>query len=251
MAHTDRESHLVTPQTTTERLSAALMGGLESLVARQSAVGDRPVFDPAEFPWVAALEAEWPRIRADLDRVLEYRGQLPNFQDVTADVGTITDDDQWKTFIFCGYGMVSRANCEFCADTWRALQQVPGLKTAFFSILSPRKHIPEHRGPYNGVLRYHMGLRVPAARDRCWIRVADEHHCWDEGRSLVFDDSYNHEVRNDTDEYRAILFVDFLRPLRFPMNGVNRAFLRGAQWLPALREGQQRHQRWERGFYRR
>jgi len=166
-------------------------------------------------------------------------------------VGTITTDDQWKTFFFCGYGMVSRANCEFCPDTWRILQQIPGLKTAFFSILSPRKHIPEHRGPYNGVLRYHLGLRVPAAREHCWIRVGEETHHWDEGQSLVFDDSYNHEVRNDTDEYRAVLFVDFVRPLHFPMSVVNRAFLKGAQWLPALREGQARHRRWERGFYHR
>ena len=34
------------------------------------------------------------------------------------------------------------------------------MMTAFFSILAPGKHIPPHRGPYKGLLRYHLGLQV-------------------------------------------------------------------------------------------
>src|SRR5580704_2077719 len=60
--------------------------------------GDQPVFDNAKFPWVAAIEAEFPKIRAELDRVMLRRDELPNFQDISSDVKTIQTDNNWKTF---------------------------------------------------------------------------------------------------------------------------------------------------------
>jgi beta-hydroxylase len=44
---------------------------------------------------------------------------------------------------------------------------------------------------------------------------------WEEGRSVVFDDTYMHEVWNETDEERVVLFVDFTRPLPFPVSVLN------------------------------
>ncbi len=102
------------------------------------------------------------------------------------------------------------------------LEQVPGMMTAFFSILAPGKYIPDHRGPFNGVLRYHLGLKVPEPAEQCRIRVADEYAHWEEGESLLFDDTYRHEVWNDTDGERAVLFMDVRRPLRFPFDLLDR-----------------------------
>ncbi len=53
-----------------------------------------------------------------------------------------------------------------CPRTAALMREIPGMTTAMFSILSPRKHILDHRGPYKGVLRYHLGLIVPAATRR-------------------------------------------------------------------------------------
>ena len=55
-------------------------------------------------------------------------------------------------------------NCARCPETVRVLKSIPGMKSAMFSILAPRKHIPEHRGMYKGVLRYHLGLIVPGRK---------------------------------------------------------------------------------------
>ena len=96
------------------------------------------------------------------------------------------------------------------------MREIPGMTTAMFSILSPRKHILDHRGPYKGVLRYHLGLIVPEDAERCRIRVGEDVRHWEEGKSMIFDDTFNHEVWNDTDETRVVLFVDVLRPLPFP-----------------------------------
>jgi len=101
------------------------------------------------------------------------------------------------------------------------------MTTAFFSILAPGKHIPAHRGPYKGVLRYHLGLKIPEPASQCRIRVGDEVRHWAEGESLLFDDTYDHEVWNDTDGERAILFMDVERPLPEPWASFNRAVI----WL--------------------
>jgi beta-hydroxylase len=124
------------------------------------------------------------------------------------------------------YGRKIVENCRCCPETTRLIETIPGMKTAFFSILGPRKHIPEHRGPYTGVLRYHLGLIVPRQKEACRIRVDSDIAHWEEGRSVVFDDTYSHEVWNDTDEERVVLFVDFARPLPFPMSVLNEAVIR-------------------------
>ncbi len=184
-----------------------------------TADGRRVFFDPADFPWTAAIEAGWPAIRRELEEVLRDRDQIPNFQDISEDQKLITEGDDWKTFFFFGYGHEVPANCARCPETTRLLRHIPGLKTAMFSILVPGKHIPEHRGPYKGVLRYHLALMIPPPEGSCRIRVADEVRLWREGRSLIFDDSWLHEAWNDGEGDRVVLFVDFERPLPFPLPG--------------------------------
>ena len=72
---------------------------------------------------------------------------------------------------------------------------------------------------------------------------------WDEGESLIFDDTYEHEVWNDTSGFRAVLFVDFVRPVKFPFNLLNQFILNAAIFTPAIREAQERHEKWEKKFY--
>jgi len=231
------------------RLIAGFIGVSEWLLAKFSRVGDRPVFSREDFPWVAAIEAEWPAIRAELDRVMERRDELPNFQDISSEVKTIQTDNNWKTFMFCGFGAWSEENCRQCPATIAALKKIPGMTTAFFSIVSPRKHIPAHRGPYNGVLRLHLGLIVPEPREQVRIRVDDQICTWQEGKVLLFDDSYDHEVWNDTDSWRVVLFVDFVRPVWFPFNVLNRLILSAAVLTPFIREAQENQAKWEKDFY--
>jgi beta-hydroxylase len=71
-----------------------------------------------------------------------------------------------------------------------------------------------------------LGLIVPREKEACRIRVGPEIAHWEEGRSVVFDDTYLHEVWNDTDEERVVLFVDFARPLPFPVSLLNEAMIR-------------------------
>lgn len=222
----------------------------ERLNLRYAKYGNPSVYDNALFPWVADIERSWADIRVELDRVLLRRSELPNIQDITADAKSITTDSGWKIFLFLAYGIESKLNIALCPKTWRIVKQIPGLKTAMFSVFQPGKRLSPHRGPYNGVLRLHLGLLVPDHDGNLGIRIGSEKRSWSEGEVLIFDDAYEHEAWNETDMPRVVLFVDFEKPLKFPVNLINKALLKLALLTPYVREGDDNLRRWERAFYR-
>ena len=224
---------------------AALM---ERLITRLTRDGRRTFFDPAQFAWTAELEAGFPAIRQELDRALLTRERIPNFQDISADQAVLTQGEQWKTLLLHGYGRPVPENCALCPRTDALVRRIPGMKTAMFSILAPGKHIPEHRGPYKGVLRYHLGLIVPEPVAASAIRVGPDTRQWAEGASLVFDDSHPHEAWNGSGATRVVLFVDFLRPLPAWLSLLNRAMVWRLSTTPFISDtialARQAAQRW-------
>jgi ornithine lipid ester-linked acyl 2-hydroxylase len=227
----------------------AVVAFAERLNLRCAKLGNPCVYENECFPWAADLEREWRTIRGELDRVLLRKDELPNVQDITVDAASITRDDRWKIFLFVAYGVRSARNCDLCPETWRIVQRIPGLRTAMFSILEPGKRIPPHRGPYNGVLRLHLGLVVPEPRDLVAIRIGPELRDWKEGQALIFDDAYEHEAWNETGRERVVLFIDFARPLSFPASALNGLLLNLAVFTPFLREGSENLRRWEQSFH--
>jgi beta-hydroxylase len=221
----------------------------ERLNVAFSKVGNPPIYDKAVFPWAAEVEAAFPAIRTELVRVLTRKDDLPGFHEISSDVSTISQDRGWKTFLLAGYGFRSDANIALCPQTWAACQKIPGLITVMFSILEPGKHLPPHRGPYNGVLRLHLGLIVPEPREDLGIRVENEIYRWKDGEAVMFDDAFEHEAWNRTPHTRVVLFVDFRKPLRFPANVLNWLLLNLAVFTPFIREGMGNQKAWEKRFY--
>ena len=231
------------------RLFMAIVALAERLNLACARLGNPCVYDSAVFPWVAGIEREWRVLRKELDGLMVRKAELPNVQEITADAVSLSQDADWKIFPLTAYGIRSQPNIELCPETWRVVQTIPRLRTAMFSILEPGKRLPPHRGPYNGVLRLHLGLLIPEPRERAAIRVGTEQHHWAEGRVLIFDDAYEHEAWNETEQARVVLFVDFERPMRFPANVINRLLLAVAPFTPFLREGADNLRRWERSFH--
>jgi beta-hydroxylase len=220
----------------------------EGAIRHGTAQGRQTFFDPTRFDWVAELETHWQTIRRELDGVLTHRVHLPGFHHVVSERTSwaITRDLDWQVFMFYGYGHRVEENCQKCPETATLIGRVPGLKAAFFSILAPGKHIPPHRGPYNGVLRYHLGLMMPHNQTACRIRVGNEFAHWTEGKSLIFDDSHEHEVWNETDDVRVVLFMDVVRPLPFPISMLNRAFLKWVESSDFVKQAHHRTTAWDK-----
>ncbi len=228
------------------KVGKTLLHWLEKAIARYSVLGDRFFFDPHYFSWTSTLENNWQTIRKELDLVLESTEKLPNFHDISQDQYRLSNDGLWKTFFLYGYGIKMEQNCQRCPKTTQLIESIPGMKTAFFSIMLPGKHIPEHRGPYKGLLRYHLALKVPQDREKCLIRVGNESRHWSEGKSLLFDDSFVHEAWNLTDEIRVVLFMDIVRPTKLPVSILNHLLINLIRWSPYIQDARKNQQQWDK-----
>jgi aspartyl/asparaginyl beta-hydroxylase (cupin superfamily) len=210
--------------------------------------GNPAIYDSRVFPWAAELEDSWTTIRGELAQLMMRRDALVGHGDRSSP--TIGEDRGWTTFILANYFRRYEHNIEQCPETWRLVQRVPGLVSAMFSVLEPGARLPAHCGPYNGLLRLHLGLIIPEPREAVAIRIDGTVHHWEEGRALIFDDTYEHEARNESGHTRVVLFIDFERPLKFPARFVNRRLLRSYFFKPFVREGAADQGRWARRFYR-
>ena len=215
---------------------------VESWIVGASEVGSGPFIDPARFGWVRALESGHGAVRAELEALLATDLEVQSSHDMYAAASVSVD--RWQSVLLRYYGM-DCGLADRCPRTVRLLDRIPGLRAASFSILWPGATIPPHRGPYAGVVRYHLAVVVPEPADGCGIRVGDEVEHWEEGRSLVFDESYEHEAWNRTDGMRAALLLDIVRPLRQPARAVNAVALAAFAVSPYARSTKRRNREWE------
>ena len=208
-----------------KRNGKRLIRRLRDFLASQSLVSNDPVIDHTQFPALDAFSEHWEEIRDEVKEILKHRELVPGFEDVSPDQTRIAKDKNWRTFILYGFGTKMEKNCAQAPVTTRLLEQVPNLQTAWFSIMAPRYHVAAHRGVTKSILRAHLGLLIPKDAESCRLRVDTEICVWREGEVFVFDDTYEHEVWNDTDEERVILLFDFDRPMRFWGRALNSVFV--------------------------
>jgi ornithine lipid ester-linked acyl 2-hydroxylase len=202
-----------------------LIRGLADFLGRQSLVGNGAVLENAHFPFLKEFENNWPAIEREVREILKFREDIPVFQDVSPDQMRIARGTNWRTFILYGFGSRLEKNCKQAPVTTSLLSQVPNIQSAWFSILGPNYHIPAHRGVTKGIVRAHMGLIIPKDSKNCYMRIGDHIKVWQQGEVFVFDDTYVHEVYNNTDDDRVILLFDFDRPMSLLGRMVSSSFL--------------------------
>jgi len=205
--------------------------------------GSKTFFHIDAFPWVASVEAQWQAVRHELDRVLLAMEVLPGFEEIQVEQTELTTDKRWKIFPLFVYG--KWLNEKRCPATSHALRKIPELKAAMFSILEPNKELPPHRGPYSGVLRYHLGLKIPQPESQCGIDVGGDVRNWQEGASLIFDDSHEHSAWNRSSEERIVLFVDFARPLPDRLKATNELVLQAIAESEFIGKALKEWHKWE------
>ncbi|MFQ5416135.1 MAG: aspartyl/asparaginyl beta-hydroxylase domain-containing protein [Myxococcota bacterium] len=220
----------------------------DGILKHYSEIGDPGYPDPAYFPWVKDLESKAEAIQKELEVLLQSPDRLPQLRKISPDHDRIADSDKWRAFFLFGYGYRAEHGCAQCPETVRALEAVPGLESAFFSILQPGMHIRRHRGPTKSLLVCHLGLKVPGDREKCVIRVDDDIRPWEEGKVLILDDTHEHEVWNDTDETRVVLLFHVRRPLRFPGSLVGDFIFNAIRSSPFVRDGRRNLADWEEQF---
>lgn len=197
----------------------------------------------AQYRGLEALEKSYPLVQKECLELLARQESLTDIKELG---GNYTQAGihviRWKSFMLKS-GEFIEENCRLAPETARLLRGVPGLYTAFFSILEPRQYVTPHWGYYKGFVRYHLGVLIPDdnADGRCWLRVNDdpvanasrdvsaieqcEKYYWHDGEGVVFDDTYLHDAANESDEVRVVLWLDLAKKLPWYVQPVNRLFL--------------------------
>lgn len=206
------------------RLGKHLRGVFDRMIASSSLVPNDPVLDVRDFAWTQVLRSNWQAIRDEAIAVALRGEASPSLATISPDHRSIAEVDKWRSFFLWGYGFPIEDNLARCPRTQQVVDAIPGLNTAFFSILAPGTHIPDHRGVTKGLITCHLGLVVPRDGD-VRMRVDDRIVRWSEGETLIFDDTYQHEVWNDTTGTRVVLLIQFERPLRNPGRWIADLFL--------------------------
>lgn len=197
------------------RYGKHLRGGFDRLIAASSLVPDEAVLDVRDFAWTQQLRENWQAIRDEALAAALTPDATPPLAAISPDHRAIAHPAKWRSCFLWGYGYSVPENIHRCPVTASLVEGIPGLNSAFFSILAPGTHIPPHRGVTKGLITCHLGLIIPRDGD-ARMRLEDRVVRWAEGETLIFDDTRDHEVWNDTSGTRIVLAIQFRRPLRNP-----------------------------------
>eukprot|EP00075_Anas_platyrhynchos_P016770 XP_027306023.1 aspartyl/asparaginyl beta-hydroxylase [Anas platyrhynchos] len=159
---------------------------------------------------VKSLEKNWKLIRDEGLAVMDKKQSLFLPEDEN-----LREKGDWSQFTLWQQGRKNENACKGVPKTCALLERFPeatGCRRGQikYSVMHPGTHVWPHTGPTNCRLRMHLGLVIP--KEGCRIRCAQENRTWEEGKVLIFDDSFEHEVWQDAENYRLIFIVDVWHP---------------------------------------
>ncbi len=178
-----------------------------------------PYFARSLSPWVEALESQTSAIQGELEALLGladsgervFGSDAVEAQNLRGYRGAPT----WTGHYLYRHGERRELNCRTSPVTAAALDDLPLCRVpahgpeVLFSVFTSGTHLLPHRGVTNTRVVGHLPLVVPPD---CALRVGGENHVWQEGRVVVFDDTYEHEAWNRSDQVRVVLIFDLWNP---------------------------------------
>lgn len=122
----------------------------------------------------------------------------------------------WRLFLVSiGEHIVPEAE-KMCPFLTSLVKQCREIKSCFYSILPPRVEIPTHQGYFKGLIRYQVALSVPK-NNPPYLLLNGEKYVWKRGSGVLFDDTFFHEVTNNSEEARVVIYMDVMRKIKNPI----------------------------------
>ncbi|EDY87199.1 peptide-aspartate beta-dioxygenase [gamma proteobacterium HTCC5015] len=196
---------------------STVMGPINMLVYAFSKTPNTPYLPLNSHEELRVFRDNWEKIAEEARKMYEFghvRDSASSRDDAAFNSFFKTG---WKRFYLKWYGEPLASARELCPTTVDLIEQVPSINAAMFTLLPPGAKLPQHRDPFAGSLRYHLGLMTPND-DACYISVDGQHYSWRDGEDVLFDETYIHYAKNETDQTRLIFFADVARPMRGPVS---------------------------------
>src|SRR5580658_3786032 len=171
---------------------STFMAPYNSLVYLFSAVPNKPILNLGDFPELAPLRDNWETIRDEAKRLYDA-GHIAGAQKHNDLAFNSFFKRGWKRFYLKWYDEFMPSAKEICPKTVELVQSIPSVHAALFALLPGKSKLGEHRDPFAGSLRYHLGLMTPNSDD-CRIYVDGSAYSWRDGQAVIFDETYIHSV---------------------------------------------------------
>lgn len=180
-------------------------------------ISGTPVLDSAHlFPDAQRFTGQWQQIREEALTVAEDLRNIPRFHEIMIEQASISNNDarDWRMFIMKAYGQPIARNLARCPTLAGLIATSPDVLSASLSFLAPGKQVPAHRGPFRGILRGYLVLSMPKRADglpAAVLKVDGQEYRLNDGEFMLWDDTFEHEVWNDSAEVRTVLLLDIRR----------------------------------------
>lgn len=180
-------------------------------------ISSSPVLDSNRlFPDAQRFTAHWQQIREETLTVAQDLRNIPRFHEIMSEQASISANDarDWRMFIMQAYGQPIARNLARCPQLAQLIASSPDVLSASLSFLAPGKQVPAHRGPFRGILRGYLVLSMPKRADgepAAVLKVDGREYRLNEGEFMLWDDTFEHEVWNDSDQVRTVLLLDIRR----------------------------------------
>lgn len=178
--------------------------------------------------WYRSLEAEAPAMTAEWDRFIGGGWRLPMIEHLLG-APQENENSYWKAGLLFSSRKPSDPLAQHFPRTVKALLGVPGIRAAMLSVLGPGGTLPPHAGCNRGTLRFLWGLRCPEGSG---LSIWGKEHPLPTGSGLLFDDTAVHATWNESDEPRALVLCDLIRPMKGTLSSLeNGLFQRAVHML--------------------
>lgn len=179
-----------------------------------------PIYEPKNIEWASELEKSAASIKEEFLKALpnirnNTRPYLSENSNLNKDFTGLTGSMNWSALDLFKNGKANNTVLKNFKLTLSLLEKTPLYSLydkpyeIFFSILKPHQHIKTHYGLSNHSLTVHLPIVIP---ENCQLRVADQWRSWEEGKLIVFDDSFDHEAMNNSDQERVVLIFSVWHP---------------------------------------
>ena len=155
-----------------------------------------------------------PTIKEELDQLknqkgfVQYRG-LPSKR--KTEDSLMTDSGSCNVFYLQVHDLDFKDNCERMPKTMQLIRDIVprSYGVCYLEAFTPGTHLIAHNGPTNKKLRLNLPL---VGAEGASMRVGDETRNLEQGKCLIYDDSFNHEAWHNGSAVRISLIVDFWHP---------------------------------------
>ncbi len=189
----------------------------------------KAIMNVADYPELLPLQQNWETVRDEAVNLYKHQYFEKTKQEgaqSSYDLGFRTFFKYgWSKFYLTWYGHTHESAQKLCPKTVALVNSIPSINGAMFSLLPVGSQLTRHLDPVACSLRLHMGLVTPN-NDSCYINVDGKNYSWRDGELFIFDETFLHFAKNESEQYRLILMCDIERPM-FLIGSVINFFYKG------------------------